>query len=141
MRMVLHGVSDDVCDLIVSSVVHLLHGMEYAPLHRFQSVVDMWDSTLQDNVARIVEEPVLVHPRQMVHGGGIEPVGGLVVAVLVDGKLVLTVGDAAAFADGIAVSITVGTLRFLLFRFFCFFGSLFLIYIFVLVFNIVVHSG
>ena len=34
MRVKLHGVSHNVCHLIISSVVHAFHGMEDAPLHR-----------------------------------------------------------------------------------------------------------
>ena len=50
MRMELHGMSYDICHLVVASVVQPFHGVENASLHRFQSIVDMRYGTLQDNV-------------------------------------------------------------------------------------------
>ena len=81
MGMELHGMADDVSHLVVSSVVHSLHGVEDAPLHGLQSVLDMRHGTLQDYIRGVIQEPVLVHSAEMVHGGSVEAVGGGVVAV------------------------------------------------------------
>ena len=81
--MELHGVSHDVRHFVVPAVVHAFHGVEYAPLHGFEPVLDVWHGTFQDDIRCVVEEPVLVHSAEMVHGGGIEPVHRLVVGVIV----------------------------------------------------------
>ena len=66
VRMVLHRLSDDVGDLGVVAVVHLVHRMQHAALDRLQAVHDVRDRTLQDDVGGIVQEPVLEHARQLV---------------------------------------------------------------------------
>ena len=50
MRMVLHGLSDDVGDLRVAAVIHLPHGVENSPLHRLHAVHDMRNGTIQDDI-------------------------------------------------------------------------------------------
>ena len=47
MGVELHGVSHDIRHFVESPVVHTLHRMEDASLHRFQSVLDMRDGTLK----------------------------------------------------------------------------------------------
>ena len=66
MRVELHSVSHDVRHLVVAPVVHALHRVQDASLHRLQSVDDVRHGTFQYDVARIVEEPVLVHSAQVV---------------------------------------------------------------------------
>lgn len=61
VRVVLHGLSDDICHLIEPSIIHLLHGMHDAALHRFQSIFYCGDGTLENYVAGVVKEPALVH--------------------------------------------------------------------------------
>ena len=46
----LHGVAHNVGHLVVSAVVHAFHGVQYAPLHGFQSVLDVWHGALQYHV-------------------------------------------------------------------------------------------
>ena len=66
----LHGVPHDVGHLVVASVVQAVHRVQDAPLYGFQSVAHVGDGALQDDVAGIVEKPVLVHARQLgLHGG------------------------------------------------------------------------
>ena len=79
----LHGVTHDVGHLVISAVVHAAHGVQDAALHGFQTVLDMRYGTLQDDIAGIVEEPVLVHSREMMHGTGIEAIDRLIVRVLI----------------------------------------------------------
>ena len=40
--------------------------MEYAALHGFQSVVDMWHGTLEDYVGCVFKKPALIHAAQLV---------------------------------------------------------------------------
>ena len=89
VRVELHGVSHDVGHLVVASVVHALHRVKDTALHRFQSILDLRHSALKDDIGGIVQKPVLVHAAEMMHGRGIEAVGGLVVGVLVLGELVV----------------------------------------------------
>ena len=46
----LHRVPHDVGHLVVASVVHALHRVEYAPLHGLQAVLDVRDGALQYHV-------------------------------------------------------------------------------------------
>lgn len=64
--MVLHGMSHEVRHLVVAPVVLLLHRVQDAALHGLETVVEMRHRTLEDNVRRIVEKPVLVHSRELV---------------------------------------------------------------------------
>ena len=79
MRVKLHGVSHDVRHLVVSSIVHSFHGVEDTSLHRFETILDVRNGTLQDDIRSIVEEPVLVHAAEMVYSGGVKSVHRLVV--------------------------------------------------------------
>ena len=50
MGVVLHGVANDVGHFGEAPVVGLLHGMEYAALDGLQSVVDVGNRTVKDNI-------------------------------------------------------------------------------------------
>ena len=50
VRMELHGVSHDVRHLVVPSVVHALHGVQYASLHGLQSVLYVWHGAFEYHV-------------------------------------------------------------------------------------------
>ena len=54
VRVELHGVSHNVCHLVVPSVVQALHRVKDTSLDGLQPVVDVGDSTFQDNVGGIV---------------------------------------------------------------------------------------
>ena len=64
MRVILHGLSDDVRDLGVGPVVNLVHCMKDTPLHRLQPINDVRHSPIEDCVGRIVQIPVLEHSGQ-----------------------------------------------------------------------------
>ncbi len=66
VRVVLHGLSDDVCHFVVSAIVDALHGMEDTPLHGLESVVDIRNGSFEDDIGGIVEEPVLIHTGEVV---------------------------------------------------------------------------
>jgi hypothetical protein len=61
VRMVLHGMPDDVRHLVVAAIIEVLHAVQDPPLHRLQSIIQGRYGTLQDHIARIVQEPVPVH--------------------------------------------------------------------------------
>ena len=90
VRVVLHGLADDVGDLVVAAVVHALHGVQDAALHGLQTVLDMGHGTLQDHVGGIVEEPVLVHARKLAHA-----------ALLLDQAVVLPLAGGRIGGSGI----------------------------------------
>ena len=50
MRMELHGVPNDVCNLVVPAVIHSLHRVQYASLYRFQAILDIRDGSLKNYV-------------------------------------------------------------------------------------------
>ena len=62
MRVILHRVADHVGHLVEPAVVHLPQAVQDATLHRLQSVVLVRDGALEDDVTRVVEEVVVVHP-------------------------------------------------------------------------------
>ena len=66
VRVKLHCVSDNVGHLIVAAIIQPFHGVQDTTLHRFQSILDMRDSPLQNHVGGIVQKPVLIHARQVV---------------------------------------------------------------------------
>ena len=67
VRVKLHRLAHHVGHLIISSVVDPPHGVQDASLHRLQPVVDVWHGPLQDHVRGIIQEPALIHARQMAH--------------------------------------------------------------------------
>ena len=75
MRVELHGVAYDVCDLVVTPVVQPLHGVQDTALDRLQAVVDVRDGALQNHVGSIVQKPVLVHSGKMVRDAAFRLVG------------------------------------------------------------------
>ena len=81
VRVELHRMSHDVSHLVVSSVIHALHGVEDASLYGFQSVFDMRYGSLQDHIRCIVEEPVLIHSAEVMYGRSIKTVHRFVIGV------------------------------------------------------------
>ena len=67
MRMELHRMTHDIRHLVVAPVVEPLHRVQDAALHGLQAVVDVRHGTLENHIRGIVEEPMLVHPREVVH--------------------------------------------------------------------------
>ncbi len=67
MRMVLHGLTDDVGHLVEAPVVDGFHGMENAALHRFQAVLDVRHGPFENHIRSIIQEPVLIHARKFAH--------------------------------------------------------------------------
>ena len=56
MRMVFHGVSDDIGNFMKFSVVHLPERMEYTPLDRFQPVIYMGNGSVFDDIGGVFYE-------------------------------------------------------------------------------------
>ena len=88
----LHGLAYDAGHLVVAAVFHALHDMEYASLDRLQSVFDMGNGALQDNVGGIVEKPVLVHAGKLQLDVGFVSLGYFVGRVAL-GRVCLVVGE------------------------------------------------
>ena len=65
VRVVLHSLPDDVRHLVVLAVVHPLHSVEDTALHGLQTVLDGRHGALQNHIGGIVQEPVLVHAREV----------------------------------------------------------------------------
>ena len=60
--MILHRVTDDVGNLDETSVVFLVQRPKNAPLHRLQTVGEIRDRAVADDVARVVQKPA-IHAR------------------------------------------------------------------------------
>lgn len=56
MRVELHGGAHHVCNLMKPAVVHIEEGLEDAALNRFETVVDIWNGSLFDNVGSVFQE-------------------------------------------------------------------------------------
>ena len=67
MGMELHGVTHNVGHLVVATVIHALHGVQYTTLDRLEAIADMRHGTLQNYIRSIVQKPVLVHVAEVVH--------------------------------------------------------------------------
>ncbi len=60
MRMVLHGLADDIGNLVVPAILNLPHGMKNPALNRLKTVIDMRNSPFENYIGSIIEKPVLV---------------------------------------------------------------------------------
>ena len=66
--VILHGVAHNVGNLVEASVVERLHRVEYATLHRLQTVLYVGDGAVKYGVGGIVEIPALEHaPEVLTH--------------------------------------------------------------------------
>ena len=66
MRVILHGITDDIGHLIETAVIEGLHRVKYAALHGLEAVLYMRHGTLEYHVGGVLEEPASVHTAQMV---------------------------------------------------------------------------
>ena len=62
--MVKHSGTHDIGYLGETAVVGLLHRVENAPLHRLQTVVDIWHGAVENNVGGIVNPVFAEHARK-----------------------------------------------------------------------------
>ena len=60
--VVLHRVADGIGHLVETAIVHLLQAVQDATLDRLQSVVQVRNRPLENDVRRIIEEVLVVHP-------------------------------------------------------------------------------
>ena len=103
--MKLHRFAHHVGYFVVPAVVHALHGVQDAPLNRLQTVLDMGHGALQNDVRGVVEKPVLVHPREVMHGRCVKAVGGSIVRVFVRGEVVVLLLQLLVVADILVVAV------------------------------------
>ena len=72
VRVERHRATDDIGDLVKTPVVHVPQRVQNPALHRLQAVVDMRDSAVEDDVARVFKKPSPVTLRQrgilLLHG-------------------------------------------------------------------------
>ena len=66
MRVVLHGLTDDVSNLVILAVIDRLHGMQNTPLYRLEPILHRRHGTLEYHIRGIIQEPILVHACQMI---------------------------------------------------------------------------
>ncbi|MCS1411897.1 MAG: hypothetical protein M2R45_05099 [Verrucomicrobia subdivision 3 bacterium] len=62
MRVILHGMADDIGRLDKLAVIILMQGPENPPLNRLQSVSQVGDRAVADHIRGVFEETA-VHPR------------------------------------------------------------------------------
>ena len=74
MRVILHGLTDDIGNLVILAVIDRLHGMQYTTLYRLETILDSRYGTLEYHIRSIVQEPVLVHACQVILDGVVETV-------------------------------------------------------------------
>ena len=67
MRVVLHGLPDDVGDFVELAIVHFDEGMEDTALNRFEAVVHMRNGAILDYVGRVFDEVGLIETIQVSH--------------------------------------------------------------------------
>ena len=68
MRMIVHGVADDVGDLLGASVIYLIQRPEDPPLNRLEAVVDIGDGAGTDDVTCVIEEVAVDHFAEIIVG-------------------------------------------------------------------------
>ena len=61
VRMELHGMPDQVGDLMVASIVQIVHGVQQAPLNRLKTIEQSGYSSFEDHIGGIVQEVILIH--------------------------------------------------------------------------------
>ena len=77
----LHRVPHDVRYFVISAIVHPLHRVHNAALHGFETVLNVGNGAVENRIRGIVEEPRLIHPRQVVHHRGVEAVHRFIVGM------------------------------------------------------------
>ncbi len=63
MRVVLHGLPDDIGHFVVTSILHFTHGMQDTSLHRLKAVIKGRNRPFQYYVRSIIQKIILIHPR------------------------------------------------------------------------------
>ena len=66
VRVILHGLTDDVSHFVVLTIIDGLHSMQNTTLHRLESILNRRHSALQNHIRGIIQEPILVHARQVI---------------------------------------------------------------------------
>ena len=68
MRVILHGITDHIRDLIVTTILQFFHGVKDPSLNRLQPIVRMRNGSFKDYIGCIVEKPISIH---IIHIDGI----------------------------------------------------------------------
>ena len=56
MRMIAHGVTDDIRNLVEAAVIDLDHGVEDSSLYRLEAVLDVGDCPVLDDIGCVLDE-------------------------------------------------------------------------------------
>ena len=67
VRVVFHGVADDAGYFVEAAVVHFVHRVQDAALHRLEPVVDVGNGALFDDVGGVFDEVVFVEAVDVCH--------------------------------------------------------------------------
>ena len=62
VRVELHGVANDIRHLVEATIVHFAQTVQNPSLHWLQSIVLVRNGSLENHIARVIEEIVVVHP-------------------------------------------------------------------------------
>ena len=81
MGVELHRVPHDIGYLVESAVVQTLHRVHDATLNGLETVFYMGNGAIQNGIAGVIQEPVLVHAAQMAHSRSIETTHRVIVRV------------------------------------------------------------
>ena len=66
MRVILHGLSNDIGHFVHFTVINTLHCMQDTALNGFKTIFYRRDGTFKNDIRSIVQEPILVHACQMI---------------------------------------------------------------------------
>ena len=61
VRVILHGVSNNVGHLVVATILHFPHGVKDSALNGFQPIISMRYGTFENDVGSVVEKPIAIH--------------------------------------------------------------------------------
>ena len=81
VRVELHGVSDDVCHLVIAAIVQAFHAVQDASLYRLETVVYVGYCSFENYIGCIVQEPVLIHACKLMLDGSIFGINRFVIGV------------------------------------------------------------
>ena len=61
VRVILHGVSNNVGHLVVATILHFPHGVKDSALNGFQPIISMRYGTFENDIGSVVEKPIAIH--------------------------------------------------------------------------------
>src|SRR5271156_2688698 len=68
MRMILHSVSDYIRDFVESSIVLFVQRVEYSPLDRLQSILELGNCSIANDVRGVLKKIIVYEVLQRIFG-------------------------------------------------------------------------